>query len=60
MFSAFALGSFVYALLVLARPGAMDAEADSDSPEWSLVAKGGVAFALALVFTVIAVSWIDV
>lgn len=58
--SAFALGAFVYALLVLAQPGAMDVEAEAESPRWDAMAKGGTAMAIALVFTVLAISMIDV
>jgi hypothetical protein len=60
VFSACALGLFVYALLTLAEPGALDQEADSDSPRWGLVARGGAAMAMALVFTIVAITQIDV
>ncbi len=60
VFSAVALCAFVYALLVVARPGAMDTEADSDSPDWRIVARGGGAMGLALLSTIIAIWMIDV
>jgi hypothetical protein len=60
LFSAFALVAFVYALLAVAEPGALDAEADSDSPDWGVIARGATAFGIAMFFTVAAISMIDV
>ena len=60
LFSAFALGAFVYALLSLAQPGAMDSEVESDSRRWGGMARSGTAMALALLFTILAISMIDV
>jgi len=60
VFSAVSLCLFVYALLVVAAPGAMDVEADSDSPDWGVVARGGGAMGLGLLSSIIAVWMIDV
>lgn len=60
LFSAVALGSFVYALLLVAQPGALDSEAESDSPDWRVLAKGGGAFGLAIAFMLTAIILIDV
>lgn len=60
IFSAVSLCLFVYALLVIVAPGAMDTEADSDSPDWGVVARGGGAMGLALISTIIAIWMIDV
>ncbi|MGE0229142.1 MAG: hypothetical protein AB7I38_10655 [Dehalococcoidia bacterium] len=60
LLSAFALGSFVYALLLVAQPGALDSEADSDAPDWKVLAKGGTAFGLAIAFMLTAILMIDV
>ncbi len=60
LLSAIALGSFVYALLLVAQPGALDSEADSDSPDWRVLAKGGGAFGLAVVTMLVAIWMIDV
>jgi len=38
----------------------MDVEAEAESPRWDAMAKGGTAMAIALVFTVLAISMIDV
>ncbi len=60
LLSAIALGSFVYALLLVAQPGALDSEADSGSPDWRVLAKGGGAFGLAVVTMLVAIWMIDV
>lgn len=60
LLSALALGSLVYALLIVAQPGAFDTEADSDSPDWRMVAKGGTAFGLGIAMMFAAIWMIDV
>ena len=60
LFSAFALIAFVYSLLLVAQPGGLDNEVDPDTSSWGTAARSGTAFAIALVFTVIAVAMINV
>lgn len=60
LLSACALGSFVYALLLVAQPGALDSEADSDAPDWRVLAKGGGAFGLAIGLMLTAILLTDV
>lgn len=60
LFSAFAMVAFAYALFLVAQPGGLGDEVDSDNANWGTLARSGTAMVIALVFSGIAIAMIHV